>query len=249
MAPALLQFLGTAAVIVVAGTFLARCADALAERTGLGRLLVGSVLLAAATSLPGLTVSVNAVRREGMPDLAVGDLLGASLMNLFALALLDLITRSRRRMLSKMSAAHAVSATMCILLVAVVALALRSPIRIDLWGVGSGVVAIVVAYALGLRLLYFDQRYASVAQPPVPASGPGLRPALAGFAVCAVAIFLAAPYLADAAARLAEITGAGPTFIGSTMLALATTLPELVTTLSAVRMGSFDLAVGNIFGS
>lgn len=80
-----LEFLALAAVVALAGTFLARSADQIAEITRLGRLLIGSVLLASATSLPELTVDVSAVR-QGMPDLAAGDLFGSSLMNLLILA-------------------------------------------------------------------------------------------------------------------------------------------------------------------
>lgn len=81
MAALVLTFVSLAAVIVVAGAFLSRCADDLAEITGLGRLLIGSVLLASATSLPEMTVDIACVR-QGNPDLAAGDLLGSCLMNL-----------------------------------------------------------------------------------------------------------------------------------------------------------------------
>jgi Sodium/calcium exchanger protein len=84
-----LQFVVSGILIMGAGTLLARFADKIPELTGLGRLLVGSVLLAGATSLPELTVDTSAVRL-GLADLAVGDLLGSSLMNLMILAVLDL---------------------------------------------------------------------------------------------------------------------------------------------------------------
>ena len=86
------SFLGLAAIVATAGTILARSADRIAAATGLGRVLVGSVLLAAATSLPELSVDVAAVR-GGMTDLAAGDLLGSSLMNLLILAGVDLAQR------------------------------------------------------------------------------------------------------------------------------------------------------------
>ncbi|MDZ4851644.1 MAG: sodium/calcium exchanger protein [Pirellulaceae bacterium] len=95
-----LEFLVLAVVVALAGTFLAKSADQIAEITRLGRLLIGSVLLAAATSLPELTVDISAVR-QGMPDLAVGDLFGSSLMNLLILAALDLAHRSGGKMLSR----------------------------------------------------------------------------------------------------------------------------------------------------
>ncbi len=96
MAVATLQFVLSAAVIVAAGVALTRFGDAIADLTGLGRLIVGSILLAGATSLPELTVDISAVR-FGLPDLAVGDLMGSSLFNLLILAVADLAHRSRAR--------------------------------------------------------------------------------------------------------------------------------------------------------
>ena len=119
MTTAVLQFVLLAAVIIAAGSVLTRCADAIAELTGLGRLLVGSVLLAGATSLPELTVDLSAIRLN-LPDLAVGDLVGSSLMNLLILAVMDLSHRSRGRMLSRAAAAHALSGTLTIALTALV---------------------------------------------------------------------------------------------------------------------------------
>src|SRR5690606_32873248 len=106
-----------------AGTFLARFADSIATVTRLGRLLVGSLFLAAATSLPELSVGITAVQ-SGMADLAVGDLLGAGLFNLLTLALLDLLHSSSRRMFSRAAARHALSATMSITLIAFVAMSI-----------------------------------------------------------------------------------------------------------------------------
>jgi len=252
---AILTFLAAGLAIVVAGSVLTRCGDAIAELTGLGRLLVGAVLVAGATSLPEVLVDVNAVAREGLPDLAVGDLLGSSLMNLLILATIDFMVRSPRRMLSRMSAAHALSATMAILLTAMVAAAILVPFRHEFLGIGTGVWAIGIVYVLGLRMTFFDQRFAAEVEgekAPVPEVGGkklSLKMATTGFLVAGAVIFLAAPYLAHAAGRIAELTGAGSTFIGSTLVALSTSLPELVATIAAVRIGAQDLAVGNIFGS
>ncbi|HEX5137064.1 MAG TPA: sodium:calcium antiporter [Planctomycetota bacterium] len=255
MTGAILTFLAAGTAIVVAGSVLTRCGDAIAELTGLGRLLVGAVLVAGATSLPEVLVDINAVAREGLPDLAVGDLLGSSLMNLLILATIDFMVRSPRRMLSRMSAAHALSATMAILLTAMVAAAILVPFKHEILGIGTGVWAIGIVYFLGLRMTYFDQRFAAdVAGEKAPAPEVGgrklsLKAATTGFVAAGAVIFLAAPYLAHAAGRIAELTGAGSTFIGSTLVALSTSLPELVATIAAVRMGASDLAVGNIFGS
>jgi cation:H+ antiporter len=60
---------------------------------------------------------------------------------------------------------------------------------------------------------------------------------------------LAAPFLAGSAKDIAEQTGVSSGFIGTSLVAIVTTLPEFVTSLVAVRLGAFDLAVGNLFGS
>lgn len=258
MLTALSGFLICATVIIVAGTFLTRYADALADLTGFGRLLVGSVLLAATTSLPEMTVDISAVR-IGMPDMAVGDLMGSSLFNLLILAVVDTLHHSRGRMLSRASAAHALSATVSVTLMAMAGAGILLGQRAEQWtllGVDATNIAILVVYLLGVRLVFCDQRVATEESPSrqqdvlMPAGKKiSLWQALTRFSVAAAAILVAGPFMAEAAAELAALTGLGGTFIGSTLVALSTSLPELVASVAAVRMGAFDLAVGNVFGS
>lgn len=143
-----LEFVVLAAVVAGAGVILARAADRIATVTQLGRLLVGSILLAAATSLPELSVDVAAVR-GGMVDLAVGDLLGSSLMNLLILAGIDLMSQTGRRMLSREAASHALSATLSIALTALVGMAVLTGGRlpaVDLLGIDGWTWAVGVAW-------------------------------------------------------------------------------------------------------
>jgi cation:H+ antiporter len=256
---AIVQFLILAAIIIVAGTVLTRCADAIAELTGLGGLLVGSVLLAGATSLPELTVDISAIRL-GLPNLAVGDLLGSSLMNLLILAVMDLSHRSGGRMLSRAAVAHALSGTLAIALTAMVGVGIlvapQSPGAM-LWGVHAAVWLVAIAYALGVRVVYLDQRIAarqpttagtSVQEAAKRPAGT-LRKYVLGFLVAGAVILLTGPKLAESAGEIAELSGLGGTFVGTTFVALSTSLPELVASITAVRMGAFELVVGNVFGS
>jgi cation:H+ antiporter len=260
MLAALVQFAVSAVVIVIAGTFLARFADEIAERTGFGRLLVGSVLLAGSTSLPELTVGISAVR-AGHVDLAVGDYLGAILLNLLILGVLDLTTYSRGRIMSRLAAGHALSGCVGAALMATVALCLLTkPLSASgsLLGVSYGLLLVLLGYMAGMRMIYFDQQ-ASAAEaevakladtlmdtPPPPKS---LVKMLGGFGLAALAILASGPFLAEAADQLASATGLGHTFVGTTLVALCTSLPESVASFTAVRMGAHDLAIGNVFGS
>ena len=257
-----LEFLALAAVVALAGTYLARSADQIAEITRLGRLLIGSVLLAAATSLPELTVDLSAVR-QGMPDLAVGDLFGSSLMNLLILASLDLVHRSGGKMLSRESAAHALSAILSIALTAIATMAILTEPRLpgfSFLGIGIWSWGIFVAYILGVRMIFLDQRVsaravadteeatAPVASASQTAPPPLWKPVVV-FSIAALVLFLTGPRLAHAAGQLAELSGLGKTFVGTTLVALCTSLPELVASITALRMKSFDLVIGNVFGS
>ncbi len=258
MTSSIVQFLLSAIVIVAAGAALTQCGDIISRRTRLGGLMVGSVLLAGATSLPELAIDIHALRMESA-DLAVGDLMGSSLFNLLILVVLDLTRYSHGRMLSKTSARHAVGASVSIMLTAIVGIFIFLGPQLEgvsLLRLGPGSFVLLAAYAFGVRLLYSDgdQEKSKEAEPETGGLIPwldrlGLKGAIVGYLVAAAVILAAAPFLARAASDLAEETGLGGTFFGTTFVALCTSLPEVVTTFAAVRMKAFDLAIGNIFGS
>ena len=257
MTTAILQFAISAAIIIVAGTILTRSADSIAEITGLGRLLVGSILLAGATSLPELAVDLSAATMN-VPDLGMGDLAGSCLMNLIILAIADLLQKTRGALLSRLAAAHALSGVLSIALVATVGLFVLFESRVEpagVLGLSWGSIAILVGYALGVRMIYYDQQASMREMPaPEPDARQGTRrfallKAVGGFMAAAACIVAIAPMLARSADRIAELSGLGGTFVGTTLVAFSTSLPELVSTLAALRMGATDLAIGNVFGS
>jgi cation:H+ antiporter len=155
-------------VIVGAGSFLSRYADENAEITGVGRLVIGSVLLAIATWLPELSVDIACIR-QGNPDLAVGDLLGSSLMNLLILSVLDLTYQSRGKMFSRAASGHALGGAASIGLTAIVAIALlveRQTGGREWIGLSTGTMLVMPAYVLSVRMIFLDQRIAARATVP-----------------------------------------------------------------------------------
>ena len=122
-------------------------------------------------------------------------------------------------------------------------------IDVVFWGLGGGSWAVLAGYVLGVRMIYYDQQVSTQAaeaagvESPAPQTGSVPR-SLAIFSGAAIAIVVAAPIFAHAAEQIAEKSGLGRTFVGTTLVALCTTLPELVSTLTAIRMGAFDLAIG-----
>jgi len=257
---ALTQFLLAAMVIGFAATVLTRAADRIADLTRFGRLLIGSILLAGATSLPELSVDVSAALK-GLDDIAAGDLLGSSLFNLFILAVADLLHRQRGWLLSRRAAAHGLSATTSILLTAIVGGSILGPSHLSIGTFSAGALLALAVYALCARIIMFDQRATQTGETNATAheqteeegspraSARPLRRELARFAAATLAILASAPFLAGAAGDIADLSGLSGSFIGTTLVAFTTSLPELVATIAAVRIGSYDLALGNIFGS
>lgn len=255
MSPALaaLVFVVAAAVLTLAGVQLARAGDEIAERAGLSRLFVGMLLVAGATSLPEIVTDVSAAI-AGAPDLAVGDLFGSSMCNMAILAVIDLL--HRHRVWPRVEIGHARVASVAIALTALAVLAILTPPGLTLGWVGIDTIAIGAAYAAAVAWMRRSPtgRFGEGEVLPVPTgwTQPGrgaLRPAVLRFSVGAAVILVTAPALAYSGRDIAEATGMGETFVGTALLALSTSLPELVASIAAVRIGAHDLAVGNLFGS
>jgi cation:H+ antiporter len=253
-------FLVSSSILVLAGIRLARSADAIATKTGLGGLLVGTILVATATSLPEIATDVSAAF-AGAPALAVGDLFGSSMANMAILAVIDLL--ARRRVWRAVELGHAGVAAVAIGLTSLAVLAIVTPPGIRVGWVGLDTIVISTAYVAAVTWIRRTRRAGRTAptapkigELPTPTgwseTGPtplSIRPDLLRFTVAAVAILASAPVTAISAKGIAEAFGLSATFVGAAMLAVATSFPELVASVAAVRIGAHDLAVGNLFGS
>lgn len=249
MSEAFIQFAIAATVIMAAGILLTISADKIAEETNLGRVFIGSIVLAGSTSLPELVVGLNAIRLN-QPDLAVGDLLGGSLLNLFILALLDICFRQPKSAFSNEFGHHTMSALLSINLTALVGIGILSQLSISYAGVGLFIWITTFVYLLGLRFTYINPENENKGSSRLAfIYRKTFITALIKFIISTIVIFITAPYLIEAADKIAHISGLGHTFVGTTLVAISTSLPELVATIVAFRMGAPDLAIANIFGS
>lgn len=246
-----LIFLLAAGAIFVAGTALARNGATIAERTGLGHVWVGALLVAGATSLPEIATGSAAVLRDA-PDLAAGGLFGSNMANMALLAVIALVY-SRARVIQREALGIALTASVAIALTTIAVLFVVARLEHSIAGAfGFGTVVLFVAAVGGLLLL---SQYRETADEPATATveEPGQLPSLpragVAFAAAAGVILVAAPVLVWTAEEIAQITGLAETFVGVLGLAIATSLPELATSAAAVRMGALDLAVANLYGS
>lgn len=263
MTSLIITLLVSALALVGGGTLLARAGDVIAARTKWGGVWVGSVFLAAATSLPEIITDISAVRL-GAPDLAAGDLFGSSMANMVILAIVTVIPAGTQ-LFQKATLDHALYASLAMLLTVMAALGVLVGSGPSIFGIASPSILLLVTYAAGSRAVFRHSALARAAAETIEMSGgftaarptPGsiaesratLRRALVMFAIGALVLLVAAPTFARAARGIAEATGLGATFIGTWLVGFSTSLPELVTCLAAVRMRAYDLAVGNLFGS
>ncbi len=244
-----LQFLLSAIFIVLAAVQLAKYGDAIAYRTGLGGLFIGSLLLAGATSLPELLTMVNAID-QGHVNLTAGDLVGSSMFNMLLLGGLDILFH-QRRILRRVALRHALTASLGTMLTGMVVFFLLADLDLRIGWVGIDSLLVLAMYVTGVWLLRSNPVSGGLPDPPAENTEamPALNRALVGFAVTAGVLVLTTPWMVRSGSEIATLTGLGDGFVGMLLIAFVTSLPELVAMVSAVRFGAYDMAVGNLFGS
>jgi cation:H+ antiporter len=243
------KFVITAALIVYAATQLAKYGDIIAVRTRLGGMFVGVLLLAGATSLPEVLTSISALSQNA-PNLAAGNLLGSNTFNMFLLALVDIVSRNQR-ILRKAALKHALSGSLAVFMIGLVVFFILADIDLQIGWVGVDSLVIIGAYIVAVRLIQGNSSHVSqsAALPDIPEGTPRLRTGIIGFLIASLGLVLVTPIMVESSNEIAVITGLGTTFIGTTLVALVTSLPEMVTTLAAIKIGAADMAIGNLFGS
>jgi cation:H+ antiporter len=243
-------FLVASAVVVVAASKLAEYGDIIAVRTRLGGLFVGTILLAGATSLPELIASISSFR-IGAPNLAAGNFFGSNMTNIALLAIIDLF-HHQVPLLRRVAVSHSLTAALATVLMLVALIAMVADIDLAVGWVGVSSLAIIGLYIAGMLLI---QRENQTGAGPTPVEMepaddfPSLRRGLIGFTLAAGVLLAAVPQLVQASTEIAEITGLGTGFVGTALLSFVTSLPELIAAVAAVRIGAFDMAVGNLLGS
>lgn len=241
------QFVATAIGIVIAANFLAKFGDVIAIRTRLGGMFVGVLLMAGATSLPEVLTSISAVS-QNTPGIAAGNLFGSNSFNMLLLAVLDLASRNQR-LLRRAARRHALSGSLAILMIVLVLFFMQADIRLKVGWVGIDSLLIIAVYVIAVRLISKDQPGLEANIEDIPVGTPKLWVGLVGFLAAAAALIVITPIMVRSASEIADITGLGTTFVGTTLVAMVTSLPEVVTTIAAIRIGASDMAIGNLFGS
>lgn len=249
-----LSLLACLVVIGVAGVRLARYGDIIAEKSGLSRGWVGMILLASVTSLPELATGLSAVTVANVPDIAVGNILGACVFNLGFIVVLDFLYR-KESIYTRARQGNVLAAGFGIALIGFAGfnLLLYRDIAIPSLGhVGLYTPVILLLYGLAMRSLYrYERAQVSEFVEEVAERYPhtSLGQAVQRYIIAALAVVAAGIWLPHVASDLADAMGWQHSFVGTLFVAAVTTAPEIVVTVAALRLGAVDLAIGNLFGS
>lgn len=261
-----LLFALAAAGVWLSGAKLSAYVDLIADRTGIGKAFAGALLLGGATSLPELATTITA-SLSGAAELAGNNLFGGVVMQIAVLAGVDaVLLRGRALTLFSPKAALLMHGVFLIFLLAFAIAAVSSGEVVSFANVGLWPVLLAGTYVLGLWLIYHYEGQprwepaGDIEQPPESArdlkdahqrrfSDVSTMKLFLRFAAAATGVLVAGFLVARSGESIAEQTGLGQSFVGATLVAVATSLPEVSTTWSAVRFGAYSMAAANILGT
>jgi len=265
----LVVFVGSAAVIWVSGVQLSDTTDVLAERLHLGSALGGLILLAIATNLPEIAITVSAAMSHHL-DVAVGNILGGIAIQTVVLVALDAFGVEVRRPLTYQAASLVLvlEGALVVLVLLIVVAGAQLPSSLLRARLTPDVVLIAAAWVVGLLLInrasgslpWSDSGDAPDTQPEprgnrrtkkeqrATEKKVGSGRAAAIFGVAGVATLVTGVLIERSGDEFFGRAGLSGVLFGSTVLAAATSLPELSTGITSARMGDYQLAIGDIFG-
>lgn len=237
-----------ALVMLVAGfVLLVKGADwfvdgaaTLAEKLGIPQLVVGLTIVAMGTSLPEAAVSISA-GLKGNAGITVGNIVGSNIMNILViLGVTALIVNVKIQMSTlKVEIPFMLAITVVFMIAGLTGNVITFPEGVILW----------VLFIVYLVYLYFlSKKNGSDASEDEIKNMP-IWKCLLLIVIGAVMVVLGSNFVVDGATAIARAIGMSERFIGLTIVAFGTSLPELVTSVSAARKGNADIAIGNIVGS
>ncbi|HSR73002.1 MAG TPA: sodium:calcium antiporter, partial [Kiloniellales bacterium] len=228
-----------------------------ADRTGLGEAVIGAAFVGGTTSLSGIVTSVAAAA-EGHAELAISNAVGGIAAQTAFLVVADIAYRRANLEHAAASITNITQGALLIALLSLSWLAMTVP-GFAVLHVHPVTILILLGYGFGLRLLAVSHKQpmwrpqaTSETRPDLPDEeslrGPSTGALILRFAALGAAVGLAGYVVAGSGIVIARDSGLSQTVVGALFTAIVTSLPELVTTVAAVRRGALTLAVGGIIG-
>lgn len=257
LAAVLAVFAAAALAILAAGIRMSREADRLADLTGWGEAIFGAILLGGSTSLSGIVTSVSTAY-EGHAPLAISNAVGGIAVQTAFLAIADMFYRRANLEHAAASVENMMYSALLIALLSLPLAAIASP-ETAVWQVHPASLLLIGGYLYGMRLVaqararpYWRPIRTAETRADVPEQATldhiSMPLTWLRFALLAAVVGVSGYLVGQAGIALAGRTGLSETVVGSLFTAIVTSLPELVTSVAAVRQGALTLAVGAVVG-
>jgi len=253
---AILLFLVSTIVVATVGTYLTKVADQLADLTGWGEAMFGAIFLGGVTSLPGIVTSVVAAY-NGHPELAVSNAVGGIAAQTFFLSIADITYKKSNLEHAAASFTNLMQGVLLIGLLAFVIIGMSGP-DLSVVNVHPFSIFLIVGYVLGSKMIskakdrpMWSPRITRVTVRDAPDKENvklSLKKVVAKFVLSAIVVGIAGFAIAKTGIVIAAETGLSESFVGVLFTAVATSFPELIVAISAVKRGALTLSVGNIIG-
>lgn len=249
-----LGFLFCLALIGYGGVKLSTYGDIIADKTGLGGTWVGLVLLATVTSLPELVNGISSVSFANVPEIAVGDVLGSCVFNLTIIVILDFLHREES-VYTSASQGHILTAAFGVMLIGIAGFDILlahngSQLSVGHMGVSSFIIIGLYSIAMRTVFRYERQHIAEFAEKKADRyPDTTLNQAITRYMAAAFLVVVAGTLLPFVAKALADYMNWQESFVGTLFVAFVTSVPEMVVSISAMRLGALDMAIGNLLGS
>jgi len=250
-------FLVSTAIIALGGSALTKQADRLADITGWGEALFGAIFLGGVTSLSGIVTSITAAY-EGFPQLSVSNAIGGIAAQTVFLAVADITYRKANLEHSAASLSNVMQSALLIFTLAfILILNLLPPLTI--YEIHLGTLLVIGFYVMGQRMIAkakLNPMWRAVDTKETKLDKPdeenlndlSLKDVVIKFTVFGILIAVSGYILAQSAIIIAQKTALSESVVGALFTSVASSLPELIVSISAVRQGALTLAVSNVIG-
>ncbi len=232
-------------LVYIFGTRATKSADIIAEKKKLARAFMGVVFISMITSFPELFTGISAAAIVKSADLAVGEIIGSCVFNLLIIALIEGVFRKKKLYIHQKKG-DIMPLGFSFIMVSLLTLFLSLNFSVTIFNVGIFSLMIFVFYIVFLRILFKERKITIEIE---LYKNKSLKPEIINFIISGLVIIGIGIYLPVVGKEIAEVMNWSESFVGVIFLAFVTSFPELVVSISTVRIGAFDMFLGNIAGS
>lgn len=221
----------------------AKYIDLIEKNTSLSGAFVGGIILAAVTSLPELFSTISATVFLNKPQIVIGNILGSNILNMTVLGVvLSLFLKNIRK--KKLEKTHLKTITTIIIIYIIIFSTVFYSFEVNFLTISSCSLAIILLYYLSVRSMKSEHNEKEKTNVNLK-----LKSVILKFILTAILLVLSSICITYIVDFISINYSLGSTFAGALFLGVATSLPEIASTISLAKMGNMNAAIGNILGS